>query len=284
MAKKRSSKQVLKNSTSGRKHLQDPSIVDPKKRRDLTQVKSQRPLMEKEVYKVIDWMREGRSNEWCTQALRETINERTNRVYAPRFVENIVTTAHQLIDMWYRNQIYQIEKIHICRYNKIIINRLNRNYDNYPSSKPWLATQAESADLNIALQALKQKETLLGMHRKTFRLIFNSQTNIINGKSTPKQKEPKINLDKLTLDEQIELLQLLDKTSKSENELFGVILKENKKIVEDISTEAETVETTNINYIEQFKPRESSLSKNPPLTLEEIQRRLQQNSIKNGKS
>lgn len=258
MAKKTSSKKVLKNSTSGRKNLQDPAIVEKKNRRDLSKSTSPLvPLMEKEVYKAIDWLREGKTTDAITNELRSTINPRTKRKYASRFVENIVTTANQLIQMWYRNQIYQIQHVHTTRYNKIIISRLNKTYGHI--DKPWIAIKAESMHLDEILQALKQKEVLLGMHRKTFRLIFNSQTNFYESErqkrdleKNPREKKKEINLDLLTFEEKVELLDLIRESTRTEDEIHGVILKNQITTQEVIEVEAEVVEPANVDKIERF--------------------------------
>lgn len=272
---RKTSKQILKGVTSGKKHLQDPKVVEKKNRRDLSKNRfGTDPQMEREVYKAIDWMREGKNIEWCTQELRRTINAKTGRVYAPRFVENIITAANQLIEMYYRSQIYQVEKVHIARYNKMIIDKLNRNYDEefayLIAEKPWVVEQIEQVDLMDVLQAMKQKEMLLGMHRKTFKVTINNQNNIFvqQPKAPPK---PKLDISKLTLEEQVELLSLVQLTSRTEDEMHGVILS-SPKLNDTIDIEAETIENDNVKYIEQFtKPKPSNESS----TLFDIQTLIQ---------
>lgn len=280
MAKKTSSKKILKNSTSGRKHLQDPAIVEPKNRRDLNKVTGPRPFMEQEVYFAIDCIRAGMDIQDLTDLLCNKKNERTKRKYAPRFVENIVTTANQLIQMWYRNQIYKVEKLHIVRYNTIIINELNKSFAHI--EKEWIAKKMESMALENVLQAMKQKETLLGMHRKTFRLIFNSQMNVFldeaNGPKQAKDKKKSINLELLNLEEKIELLHLINKSSMTEDELSGVLLRA-KEVEEDtIDVEAEVVETANIEKIENYRKPEVVQEEKGSI-LEDIQRKLIEKSL-----
>lgn len=279
MAKKKSSKQILKSATSGRKNLQDPAIVEKKNRRDLSKVTGVAPLMEKEVYNAIDALRAGQDTDTITAALQNTINPRTKRKYAPRFVENIVTTANQLIQMWYRNQIYQIEQVHVTRYNRIIIDRLNKSYAHI--EKPWIAAKAESMHLEEILQAMKQKETLLGMHRKTFRLIFNSQINFYESERqktiSEKEKKKSINLELLSFEEKIELLELIKLSSRTDDEIHGVILREKKIEEETIDIEAEVVEEANVAKIEQFVKEDKTAEKAGSI-LEEIQRKLLEKS------
>lgn len=280
MAKKVSSKKILKNSTSGRKHLQDPKIVEPKNRRDLTKTTGPRPFMEQEVYFAIDCLRAGMDIETLTQLLCNKKNERTKRKYAPRFVENIITTANQLIQMWYRNQIYKVEKLHIMRYNAIIINELNKSFAHI--EKEWVAKKMESMALENVLQAMKQKETLLGMHRKTFRLIFNSQMNVFldeaNGPKQAKDKKKSLNLELLSLEEKIELLHLIHKSSMTEDELSGVLLRVKEAEEDTIDVEAEIVQPANVERIEQFR-KPDIVAEEKGSMLEDIQRKLIEKSL-----
>lgn len=257
MAKTRgkTTKQILKTSTSGRKTLQDAKIVEKKNRTKLVPVKGKFPLMEKEVYKTIDWMKEGKSVEWCTQELRNTINERTGRLYAPRFVENIITTSNQLLNLWHKEQIYKVEQVHAVRYNMIVVDKMNKNYDsllNNENLSPFVVKKIIEMDLMDALQALRQKETLLGLHRKTFKIVFNTQNNFIGDTvAKPKQTKQSLDLDRLTLEEQVELLDLIAISSRSDDEVYGVKLRELKQGVTDEVVEVGAI-NNNIKQIEKF--------------------------------
>lgn len=280
MARKRTSKQILESVTSGRKTLTNPKIVIKKNRRSLENTKGPKPLMEKEVYQVIDWMREGKSHQWCTDQLKQTINDKTGRVYAPRFVENIITAANQLINMWYRSQIHKIENIHIARYNHIIIDKLNKKYQFSERMPEWLCIKLQVDDLLDALQAMKQKEVLLGMHRKTFKLTFNTQNNFNIASTVKKQPIPTIDVTKLTLEEQVELMQLIEITSRSEDEVYGVRLRD-KQDDKDMLEGAVEVINNNIKDIESFtKPTDQ----NTGSTLIDIKTMIQQRLLQAAKS
>jgi hypothetical protein len=278
MAKTRgkTTKQILKTSTSGRKTLQDPKIVEAKNRPVLVPVKGKFPLMEKEVYKVIDWMKEGRSTEWCTQELRNTVNERTKRLYAVRFVENIITTANQLLNLWYKEQIYKVEQVHAVRYNSIVVDKMNKDYTsllNNENISPFVVNKIIEMDLMDALQALRQKEVLLGLHRKTFKIVFNTQNNFIGGAVTkPKQTKQSLDLDRLTLEEQVELLDLIAISSRSEDEVYGVKLRGVDGKIIDEAVEVEVI-NDNIKRIEKFvKPNRTIVAP----TLIDIKQTIQQ--------
>ena len=274
MARK-TSKQILKSVTSGKKALQDPKVVEKKNRRDLTKpIIGGKSNMEKEVYQVIDWMRDGLSNEWCTQKLRATINDKTGRVYSPRFVENIITAANQLINQWYRLQIHQIENIHVARYNQIVVQKLNKQYEFSENMPEWLRIKIISDDLMEALNAMRQKEVLLGMHRKSFKLTINTQNNInIN---TPKKIDKgQIDLTKLTLEEQVELMNLIEASSRTEDEVYGVKLNAADKD-KDIEQEVEVIINRNIDQIEPFSIPNKE---NKGSTLDDIKSLIQQRLI-----
>lgn len=276
--RKRTTKKILDNCTSGRKFLQDPKIVEKKFRRDLTKItRGREPLMEKEVYRCIDWIREGKSLEYCTELLRKTINVRTKKFYNGRFVENIVTTANQLIILWYKNQIYKVEKLHIARYNEMIVDLMNKKYP-IKEEKPWIADALEGKDLLDVLQAMKQKEILLGMHRKAFKVTINNQTNyFLENEQKKAIKKEKIDISKLTFEEQVELLDLIKLSSKTDNEVHGVMLKEKIEEVEYEEVEQPKEESKNIEKIEQFKNNNYN---NHGKTLEQIQRLIKINNIK----
>lgn len=277
MAKKRTktSKQILTSVISGRKALVDPKIVVKKNRRDLSKVKptGNKPMMEKEVYDTIDWMREGKSHEWCTEQLRNTINPNTGRLYAPRFVENIITAANQLINLWYKSHIYKVEKLHVSRYNKIIIDKLNKKYSFNEGMPEWLMIKIQGDDLLEVLQAMKQKEMLVGMHRKSFKLTINTQNNINITSNKPKPKAAeKIDIEKLTLNEQVELLQLIALSSRDEDEMFGVKLRE--KSADNI--EDAVVEEIVNNNIKDIEPFSIPIQDNQGSTLLDIRDKIQQ--------
>jgi AAA15 family ATPase/GTPase len=107
-------------------------------------------------------------------------------------------------------------------------------------------------DLMDALQALRQKEVLLGLHRKTFKIVFNTQNNFIDGAAAkPKQTKQSFDLDRLTLEEQVELLDLIAISSRSEDEVYGVKLRGIDGKIIDEAVEVEVI-NDNIKHIEKF--------------------------------
>lgn len=276
--KRKTSKQIIQSVTSGRKSLQDPKIVEKKNRRDLKATKGPKPTMEKEVYQVIDWMREGKSNQWCTDQLKATINQRTGRVYAPRFVENIITAANQLINQWYRSQIFQVEKLHVARYNQIIVDTLNKKYEFSERMPEYLRIKLIADDLLDVLQAMKQKEVLLGMHRKTFKLTINTQNNInITSKSSVKKED--IDITKLSFEQQVELMNLIEVMSRSEDEVYGVQLKRIEKHQDEVEQVVEVI-NDNIKHIEPFVVQKQD---NQGSTLNDIKSVIQQRLLEAAK-
>ena len=137
-----------------------------------------------------------------------------------------------------------------------------------------MLVEIETNDLFDVLQAMKQKETLLGMHRKTFRLVLNTQNNI-HIAQPKKQAVPQIDITKLPLEEQVELMDMIQITARSESEMHGVILAQPKQ-QETIDTEVELIENNNIKRLEQFVKKDNS---NAGSTLDDIQKRIQQKLI-----
>lgn len=273
--RKKTAKQILASATDNRPFLQNPNIVDPKHRRDVYNTAKKTPLMEKYVYMTIDWMREGKSIEWITSTLKQEKNERTERKLAPRFVENIITASNQLLTLWYHDQIYNVEKIHIARYNQIIIDKLNKKYNFNEGMPEWLCTKIICDDLMDVLQAMKQKETLLGMHRKSFKITINNQTNVVVNKDN-KVQQGKIDIHNLTFDEQVELLQLIEITNRSEDELHGVILRDKKKEIEAEEIEVEAL-PANVESMEIL--HNNSNQHNTGSTLSEIEKKIQERLV-----
>ena len=137
--------------------------------------------------------------------------------------------------------------------------------------------------LDSVLQAMKQKETLIGMHRKTFRLIFNEQINFFNDQKTeqpktdPKQKKPTLNLDLLSFEEKVELLELIRISAMTDDEMHGVILRQKKAEEETEDVEAEIIPPANVAQIEQYR-QPDKVAEEQGSILDDIQRKLLEKS------
>lgn len=241
----------IKKYKNGKEAIQDPAVVDPKNRRTVEEIdnsRNRKSLLEPLCYKVIDWIKEGMSISNCKELLSQEINPRTKKPHHIRFVNEIVETANKLIKQDFSLQRSNVTGLHIQRYDKDIKALLNINVSNY---LPYKQDEMKTEAFMRCLDVLQQKETLLGMHRKTFKLIINNESTII-----VKEKKIKLNITKLTLQEQIELNTLLEKSRRTDDELGGVILRRDieAEVVEDVEYEV-VEERKNVDRMENRNPK-----------------------------
>lgn len=236
---------------SGRRAIKDYKVVDPKNRpteEEMSKKKGGRSgNMERLVYKTLDWIKEGIALDVCKEILTNEINPSTKRPYHIRFVNEIVHEANKLIKQSYNYHKTQIVSLHTKRYDKQIQELLNIDVSRW---EPYKQVGKKIEAYMYLLDVLQQKETLLGMHRKSFKIVINNeQTTVV------RDKKPKIDISKLTLDEQIEFNTLLEKARRSEEDLISVILNDNaNEVIEDV--ECEVVEKKNIDKMEHRKTKE----------------------------
>lgn len=279
MKHSRSTLEKLINSTNGRKKLRNPKLVEKEHRNnDLSMYYNKKyPIFESQVYNIIDLMLEGHSSVQIEEKLKNTINPNTNKKFSQRLINQMMITSRALLDMYYRENLYNTKKLHIVRYNRMIVDLLNRDYDYI--LKPHIKKLRQVNDLDNVLRALKQKETLLGMHRSTFRVVLNSQLNVLKREKEGQERKEirkKAEIENLTLEEQIELLELIKKARRTENEVSGVILRE-KKVVEEVVEDVEYEEVVNTDIIETYTPKQIE---EKSTTLEKLQRKLFEKSKK----
>jgi len=239
----------------GREAIKDPKMVDPKNRptKEEIEKKGQGGVagnMERLVYRMIDQIKSGMSIDSCKTLLEDEINPNTKRVYAPRFVQDISIKANTLIKQDYELQRSEVVSIHTQRYDREIQELLTYQAP-YNDRKPWLQDEMNNAARMNCLGVLHQKEELLGMHRKSFKLIINNEdTTVIRTTKT------NIDLSKLTLEEKIELNQLMEKSRRTDDEIGGVILRsEQARVIEDVEHEV-VEERLNIDRMENKQPKE----------------------------
>jgi hypothetical protein len=259
---------------SGREAIKDPRVVDPANRPSAEEIakKGSGGLagnMERLVYQIIDMIKSGIDLSTCEEILSEEINPNTNKKFAPRFIHNAVVVASGLIRRNYEIQQEEVVGLHIKRYNEEITRLLNIKLDRIPPQKR-LAVKVE-AYMNC-LDTLHQKEKLLGMHTKDFKIIINNEETTI-----VREKKPKLDISKLTLAEKIELNALLEKSRKSDDdEVCSVILK--KDVVgETIDIEAEViVEKSNIDRMENREPQKAIDDKSQGQALMSLEDKLRE--------
>ena len=273
-----SSKSSLIKATNNRKKLRDPSLVDPSNRKELEPYRGGRfPNFEKEVYFCIDQIKLGATPKQLREVLEAKINTNTGRVYSPKLVTQILVASKSLVDLYYKQVVYKGEKLHVVRYNKIIAELMNKDYSRY-NHRPALQREVMAQDLENVLKALLQKETLLGMRRESFRVVINNQINIMKREqdlSQVREERGEIEVENLEFEEQLELLELLKKCRRSENEVTGIILREKKEVVEEDVVDVEYEEVSNTSIMESYKKQETD---NSGTTLSKLQKKLLEKS------
>lgn len=272
-----------KPKRSGRKAIADPKVVDPKNRPTKEDREKHKPprdsQMETIVYEMIDLIKSGVSLDGCKSIFMERINPNTHRLFHERFLQDCVLRANKLI-----KQVYEINKtdligVHIQRYDQEVNRLLNiptpreEEYENIKHY--WADFNRKCLSMSQCLDALQQKEKLLGIHTKSFKLIINNEEETI-----VREKKLKIDITLLTLEEKIELNSLLEKSRRTDDEIGGVILREKRdSVVEDVEHE-EISDRLNVDRMENKQPL-VIVEPNPEgLMLESIQdkmhKRLQQ--------
>jgi hypothetical protein len=258
-----------KPGRQSRTFVQDHRVVDPKNRPSEEELsikeRGKAPNFEKLVYPTIDRIKSGLSLNACKELICQEINPNTNRPYHERFAQDIVLRANALIKEDYTIQRKEVISQHMMRYDQEI-NHLLNYVAPINDRQPWLEEQANINARMDCLNVLHQKEELLGMHRKKFRLIINNEDEI-----TVREKSPKIDLSKLTLEEKIELNSLIEKSRRTEDEISGVILnKESRKVIEDVDCEV-IEEKVNIDRMENKIPISRAL---PQTSLQDAKEKI----------
>lgn len=242
-----------KPKRNSRKVIEDPNIVDPQNRPPSEEVgKSvcgRIGNMERLVYETIDRIKSGTSLEVCREALLQQINPNTKKPFSTKFVTDVVLHANRLIKKHYEINTTDMISLHIKRYDEEI-QKLREYRARVDPTKPWLAKNKNVLARIQCLEVLQQKEELLGMHRKAFKVVINEEETTI-----VQEQKGKIDVTRLTIDELIEFNTLIEKTRKTEDEISGVILRTREdRDIEDV--EVETIkEKLNIDRMENRLPK-----------------------------
>lgn len=175
--------------------------------------------------------------------------------YSATEIERGIKNANARVNGQYTTNIKSVTAIHTTRYNKIILD--NIKVEEIPEDQIGVSCTRDQflesrfqkkLAYDECLDAMQAKEKALMMHSPTFTITVTHDVDI----TIEKKKE--IVISKLLEEEQIELLQLLQKTKVGQFEFQSTTpakVIENK--TEDI--EAEVIETKiNIDEIEQTAP------------------------------
>lgn len=219
------------------------------------------------IEKSIEFFKEGYSSSF----IREYLKENKTGSRSDRAIDTVVNEAHAYISQQQFNRSEEMIPIHLSRYNKQI-QRLRAVEDYTAEDVARGITDWEGfykarekrikAYLDCAATSL-QKEELLGFHRKGFVLYYNRERTVEINNNTPTFNE-----EKLSFDEQVELLQLVRKARRDENELLAIITVNKEEEGVTIDVEHEEVETPNVEQIKQetlpVPPKRSIITANDP--------------------
>lgn len=158
-------------------------------------------------------------------------------------IQRQITEAKRIIKDQYQKDLNSVVGVHSKRY-ELEIQRLLRYV---PSSAIYEKSRMQTIEnyLNL-LDVIQHKEKLYGLHNKSINILINNQLNVQINIS-------KFDLSKLEMAEKIELLNLIEKSKKTESEVFGIIKASDNKNenITNIDFEEVIPEPINIESINQ---------------------------------
>lgn len=193
------------------------------------------------IYQAIDLFKEGLNKSMVESILKEEDKRLSDSV-----LNLIIIEAKNIIDDEYSKQSETIIGLHLTRYDNEINDLFNRDFSMLDIRS---VRKVQVATWMSILDTMFQKEKLLGLHNKKLIVRFNQKNTTI-----VKSTNERYDLSKLTLQEKVDFLSLINKAKKDSNELFGVLSnrKSEDQIVEDI--QHEEIDQPNISKIEQIQP------------------------------
>lgn len=163
------------------------------------------------IYEVVGLMKQRIHTEEIYKYLLDKYN------FTSSTSTSIITDANSLIRKEFELEKEYLLDIHLVRYENIYHNNINPNLDHVQPGY----RKAVLCEYHItALETLFQKEKLLGIHTKKFKLHINSNPN-------KQQINSDFDMNLLHSNEQIELLSLLNKAKPIESLIRPVIANDN---------------------------------------------------------
>jgi len=206
------------------------------------------------IYFCIDKLKEGHTRKVVEGMLLEF---GINKTDAPSFVSE----AMEVVANQYFTQNDLIISLHVQRYNREINKLLKKTFDEFD-----LPTQRRlKVDNNFKiLEQLSAKENLLQLHNKNTIIRINQRNQTII-RSAPDHYLESLDFSRLTLEERLELLSLINKTKQEQNLLEGVKLSTEDKVQKEY-TEFEEVkeEVPNVTQIKLENKTEEEREKIVP--------------------
>lgn len=204
------------------------------------------------VVEALSMMRDGYSNLYIKDHLRKTKKGSTHDTV----IDTIISLATIEIKNSQFTKAKELIPIHIDRYNRQIkrlietkeINEDEVDGEDITWEQFWNARNRKIAAYSDCINTMIQKEKLLQYHNKDFVIEYNVEETV-----EVRDVKPKIDISKLTLEEQVELYQLFKKAKKDENELLSVIQTNSEAKQVTVDVEHQEVERPNVEQIKQIK-------------------------------
>ena len=167
---------------------------------------------------IIELLKSGYSEDYILDHVQKQIQDPNSLEYP----KELLALANSMIEEEFATKSRDVWTLHISRYNAEV-NRLLNTPELDPneigksiSHEQWQASRDKKIkNYNSALDVMNQQETLLQLINKTTVIEINEEV-------TGSIHKPKYNLDVLTFEEQVELMNLLDKAKEGKMENISV--------------------------------------------------------------
>lgn len=199
-------------------------------------------------YRAIDLFKQGVTRQLVVETLLE---ESKGKLSYERINDIVVTRARQIISLEYEKNDKFVIGLHLQRYKKEI-SSFHSKIAKVEKSKKYLShikLQMIASHYYSILDIMFHIERLLQLHNKKVILRVNQ----INNTFIQKEKS-KFNLSTLTFEEKKDFLELLLKSKKTDNEMYGVKLTEKLLNSTEEIQDVEIIEETNVSKIKEVIP------------------------------
>jgi hypothetical protein len=196
--------------------------------------------------------------------------------HAESKLAEIISRAQLRLRLEYARDRRDIVSLHTARYNRQIRALINIDEQLDTESEKYIFKKTKA--LHLLMDTLFQKEKLLGIHQRNFRIQINNDVNLTR---RDKSIISTLDLGKLSFTEQLELLDLLEKTKISAEEKMGIqeeltdeYLDPNEDIEEvEVVTEEEE---PNVNKINLISSKQDDRELGPANSLMDIEQKMKQ--------
>jgi hypothetical protein len=215
---------------------------------EINKEKLESTIQKKWIVKSIELMKEGYSPSYIRDYLRK--NKEGSK--SESAIGTIVSEANAFVVSSQFSKAQEIFPLHIMRYNQQLARLMKvedgddliEKGEEIDSDKYWKLREKKITARSNAINTLIQKESILQYHNKDFSVEINIEEEI-----EIREVKPILNLEKLTLGDQIKFYELMKLCRKDENELLKITQVEEVEAVKTEDVEAEVVERVNVEDI-----------------------------------